>query len=84
MITITGTIENVSHCTIHEKVTVSLIPGKHERVYIDFKGKRTAEAVEFKKGDQVSIKIKMDGRKSKIGKEYNNIEGRSIKKHINQ
>lgn len=79
MITVTGTIEDITCCTNPEKVTVTLIPDKYERAYIDFKGRRAAEAVAFKKNDSVTVVLKFDGRKSKVGVTYNNLEGRSIR-----
>lgn len=80
MLTVTGTIEDISYSTTPPKVTVTLIPENYERAYIEFKGRRAAEAVEFKKDDNVRIVFRFDGKKSKIGKTYNNLEGRSIKR----
>lgn len=78
-----GTIENVEFSSTPEKAIVSLRLSPHELMFIEFLAKRSSYVVNYKQGDEVTIGVAFDGRRSKSTKKhYNNIVGRSIKPYL--
>ncbi len=56
------------------------ITGNSGTVFIDFRGIEQLLLEDFKQNDLVAVSFKFDGKTSKIGKNYNNLIGTSIKK----
>lgn len=83
MIEITGTVQGIEkeNDNGHIKNVVTLLTGKKNLLFIEFQGKSIYKTKSIKTGKEVSVKVVFNGKRSMLGRKYNNIIGKSIK-HI--
>lgn len=74
-----GTIEKIDMHLMPEKIVVSLRPDPYQLLFVEFRASRTKIIAPFKESQQVIISVVYEGKVSKLGKQYNNIVGRSAR-----
>ena len=79
---IEGTIDDITteNNNGSEKKVITLKAGRSNTLFVEFQGNKVNLLDGFIKGDRVIIKPRYNGKVSKIGRKYNNIIGKTIKK----
>lgn len=81
MIEVTGTIETIEleNNNGQNKKIITLQAGRNNKLFIEFQGKMIYELDTYSVGNKVSIRVRFNGKISKLKRKYNNIIGKSIK-----
>ncbi len=81
MLEVNGTIEEIvqENNNGHNKKVVTLQAGKNNTLFIEFQGRYMKYLDGFFEGQRVSVKIRFNGKISKLNRRYNNIVAKSIK-----
>lgn len=81
MIEISGTIEKIitESNNGRDKKVVTLQAGRNNILFVEFQGKMMDKLKPFEDGDRVEIRLRFNGKTSKLGRNYNNLIGKSIK-----
>lgn len=64
----------------HDKKVLTIAAGKNNTLFVEFQGKLMEKVRDVNPNDRVKVKIRFNGKVSQIGRRYNNIIGKSIKK----
>lgn len=82
MIEIEGTIVEIANENNNgrDKKVMTLNAGRNNILFIEFQGRMTEEADKFKADQHVKIRIRFNGKVSKLGRRYNNLIAKSIQK----
>lgn len=83
MLELQGTIEEIvqENNNGHDKLVVTLQAGRNNKVFIEFQGKYRKLLDGYSEGQRVEIRVRFNGKVSKLGRRYNNIIAKSIQ-HI--
>lgn len=81
MTTIKGKIEKITteHNYGKQKKVITLQMGRHNTVFVEFQGNMISWLDSYSEGDQVSVRVRFNGKVSNLGRKYNNIIAKSIK-----
>lgn len=78
----TGIIKEIKDCSDNERINkvIFLEMESKQSIVIQFQGKRANLLEDFKEMDKVSVAIEFKAKKSAMGRFYNNLIGKSIRK----
>lgn len=65
------------------KKVVTLKAGNSNLLFIEFQGKTQQYLSKYKTNDKVLIDFRYNGKQSKLGRKYNNIIAKNIKRYAN-
>ena len=80
MTELTGTIQTITQENNNgkDKKIVTLNAGRNNILFIEFQGKMMNVLENFRENQQVKIRLRFNGKISKLGRRYNNLIGKSI------
>lgn len=61
-----------------DKKVVTLNAGRNNTLFVEFQGKMAQRLKGFNTGDRARIKIRFNGKVSKLGRRYNNLIAKEI------
>lgn len=81
MLAIEGTIEAIvtENNNGKDKKVLTIQSGRNNTIYVEFQGKMMHTLNGYSEGQRVEVRVRFNGKTSKLGRRYNNIIGKSIK-----